>query len=130
LRKWLDEASPYLDFDHEGNERWMDTIGQRVEKGMSKSDIVINPAKMPHRLLEDLIYDDYLDWIYWLVCCVESGPEKIGTFAEFSQNDFLTKHACRKRKITSGLLRAKKRLKVTNNAESSGYLEMPDLEKE
>ena len=130
MRQWLEESSPYLYFDHEGTERWMDTFGQRIEKGMSKTDIVSKPEKITHELLKNLIYHDYLDWLYWLVCCVESGPERVGTFAEFSQNNFLTKSAGRKRKTASNLLRAKKRLKVSNDAESSGYLEMPNLEQE
>ena len=134
FRKWIEEDSPCLFFDHEGTERWMSKFVERVENGMSKTDIVKNSGKIAHELLENLLYNDYLDWLFWVVSCIESGPEKVGTYAEFSENSFMTKDRLRKRKLSSSLRKRSKRLKVSNAGPedllNQGYLEMPKLEDE
>ena len=73
----------------------MSEIRARVEKGTCRKDIRKSKGLIPKRLLEDLIFGDYLDYLFWLIVTVEEGSTETGTFKEFLERDFFNKNASR-----------------------------------
>lgn len=120
-----------MNWDHEGTERWMGDIGDRVEKGTSKRDIEKKPGLLARRTLENLLFDDYLDWIFWLVLCVENSPNEVGSFKEFCDNECLTKEQAKRKKIQSNLVRRKvlKPVPILNESEDK-KVNLPALEED
>lgn len=105
----------------------MDVLGSRVEKGQCKRKIKEDRALFARRTLENLLLDDYFQWLFWLVRCVETSPEEVGSYQEFCNNECLTKHEARRKQIQSNLQR-KKVLKPEENLAEQKPVVMPKLE--
>ena len=101
-----------LHFDYEATERWMAIIGKRVEKGSSRKGIREEGQKLPHQVLQDLLFCDYLDWLKFLIVQMEKPQEKTGTYREFYNSECMTKEQTLKRKRNSFWQHNRKRRKL------------------